>query len=257
MSESVITVENLGKKYFLGETASLALTVDRFKQSAKGAILRPLGFKIPEYEAEHIWAVKDLSFEVKKGEVLGIIGHNGSGKSTTLKILSRITKPTEGEARIYGEVSSMLEVGTGFNSELSGRHNVYLNAAILGFSQKEIRRKFDDIVEFSGIGNYIDTPIKRYSSGMAVRLAFSVAAYLDTEVMIIDEVLSVGDITFQKKCMERIMRIKNSGRTIIFVSHSTGSLQQLCDHTIWLEKGKMRMMDKTDPVINAYLEANQ
>jgi lipopolysaccharide transport system ATP-binding protein len=254
MSEPVISVENLGKQFFLGETVSLEKTISRIKHGTKRLAARPFGRVIPPLEQESVWAVRNLSFEVPKGKILGIVGKNGSGKSTTLKILSRITKPSEGRALIHGEVSSMLEVGTGFNAELTGRHNVYLNAAILGFSQKEIHQKFDDIVEFSGIGHYIDTPIKRYSSGMSVRLAFAVGAHLDTEVMIIDEVLSVGDIAFQKKCLERVKRIKDSGRTVIFVSHNSDSMRDLCDDCIWMEKGHKIMEDTSDKVMDAYLK---
>ena len=189
-------------------------------------------------DADIFWALKDINFEVKKGEVLGIIGKNGAGKSTLLKILSRITEPTGGRIEIYGRIASLLEVGTGFNPELSGRENVYLNGTILGMTKKEIDLKFDEIIDFSGVEKFIDTPVKRYSSGMKVRLAFAVAAHLDPEILIIDEVLAVGDAEFQKKCLGKMHDVaENEGRTVLFVSHNMSAVQTLCSRSVVLENG--------------------
>lgn len=200
-----------------------------------------------------IWALKDVSFEVKQGEVLGIIGLNGAGKSTLLKILSQITDPTSGFAKIRGRVTSLLEVGTGFNPELTGRENVYLNGTILGMKKKEIDQKFDEIVDFSEVEKFIDTPVKRYSSGMKVRLAFSVAAHLEPEVLIIDEVLAVGDIAFQKKCLGKMGDVARGGRTILFVSHNMAAINELCDRTLWLEGGRLKLDGPTMDVVSEYM----
>lgn len=189
---------------------------------------------------EEFWALKDINFSLNEGEVVGIIGRNGAGKSTLLKILSQITTPTEGEIRMYGRVGSLLEVGTGFHPELSGRENVYMNGAILGMGREEIKRKFDEIVEFSGVEQFIDTPVKRYSSGMHMRLAFAVAAHLDPEIMIVDEVLAVGDADFQKKCLGKMKNVSKSGRTVLFVSHNMNAIQQLCSRVIWIDKGHLK-----------------
>ncbi len=205
---------------------------------------------------EEIWALKEISFDVDAGEVIGLIGRNGAGKSTLLKILSRITEPTSGVADIYGRVGSLLEVGTGFHSELTGRENVFLSGAILGMRKKEIARKFDEIVDFSGVERYIDTPVKRYSSGMAVRLAFAVAAHLDPEVLLIDEVLAVGDAAFQKKCLGKMSEVAGSGRTIIFVSHNMGAIKGLCSRAVWLDSGQMRSDGPVDEVVHQYLVAS-
>ena len=207
-----------------------------------------------DHSLEELWALKDVSFSVEEGEVVGFIGKNGSGKSTLLKILTRITPPTEGTASIRGRVGSILEVGTGFHPELTGRENTYLNGAILGMKRREIRAKFDEIVEFSGIGRFIDTPVKRYSSGMYVRLAFAVAAHLDPEVLIIDEVLAVGDHEFQQRCMGRIEDISNSGRTVIFVSHDMGAITRLCGRAYWLESGHLMAEGPAQDVVSRYLE---
>lgn len=204
-------------------------------------------------EKHDLWALRDVSFEVEEGETLGIIGRNGAGKSTLLKILSRITKPTSGFAEIHGRVSSLLEVGTGFHTELSGRENVYLNGAILGMKRAEIARKFDEIVAFSEIEQFLDTPIKFYSTGMHMRLAFAVAAHLEPEILIVDEVLAVGDAEFQKKCLGKMDEVSRSGRTVIFVSHQLGSVAQLCREAILLDKGKLVMKGKTDDVIERYV----
>lgn len=204
-----------------------------------------------------LWAVKDISFDVKKGEVLGIIGRNGAGKSTLLKILCRITDPTKGRARIRGRISSLLEVGTGFHQELTGRENVYLNGTILGMTKAEVKRKFDEIVDFSGVERFIDTPVKRYSSGMKVRLAFSVAAHLEPEILIIDEVLAVGDADFQKKCLNKMEDVGQQGRTVLFVSHNMPAVSRLCDRAVLLENGQVVENGRTDDVIVKYLNADQ
>jgi len=199
--------------------------------------------------------MKDVSFEVKRGEVLGIVGHNGAGKSTLLKILSRITQPTTGTADIYGRVSSLLEVGTGFHSELSGRENIYLNAAMLGMRRGEVRRKFDEIVAFSGVEAFIDTPVKRYSSGMYVRLAFAVAAHLEPEILIVDEVLAVGDASFQQKCLGKMEEVSRSGRTVLIVSHNMTVIEGLCERAILLEKGRVAKIGNTHEVVEGYADA--
>ena len=204
-------------------------------------------------DKQELWALRDVSFEVNEGETLGIIGRNGAGKSTLLKILSRITKPTSGSAEIYGRVSSLLEVGTGFHTELSGRENVYLNGAILGMKRAEIDKKFDEIVAFSEIEKFLDTPIKFYSTGMHMRLAFAVAAHLEPEILIVDEVLAVGDAEFQKKCLGKMDEVSRSGRTVIFVSHQLGSVAQLCKQAILLDKGNLVMKGRTDEVIDRYI----
>lgn len=204
-----------------------------------------------------IWAVKDISFDVPKGQVLGIIGRNGAGKSTLLKILCRITDPTKGYATVRGRVSSLLEVGTGFHPELTGRENVYLNGTILGMTKKEVKQKFEEIVTFSGVEKFIDTPVKRYSSGMKVRLAFSVAAHLEPEILIIDEVLAVGDADFQRKCLNKMEDVGKQGRTVLFVSHNMPATSRLCDRVILLENGQISENGPTDQVISKYLNANQ
>lgn len=202
-----------------------------------------------------IWALKEVSFEVKKGEIVGIIGRNGAGKSTLLKILSKITEPTFGCARLKGRVSSLLEVGTGFHPELTGRENVYLNGTILGMRKREVDRKFDEIIDFSGIGKFIDTPIKRYSSGMTVRLAFSVAAHLEPEILLIDEVLAVGDAAFQKKCLNKMNKVAKTGRTVLFVSHNMASIENLCSRAILLQNGIKIKEGQTKTVIDFYLSS--
>ena len=202
---------------------------------------------------EMIWALKDVSFNVAHGEVIGIVGRNGAGKSTLLKILSRITEPTAGRVRIRGRVGSLLEVGTGFHQELTGRENVYLNGSILGMRRVEIERKFDEIVDFSEIGKFIDTPVKHYSSGMHVRLAFAVAAHLEPEILIVDEVLAVGDVEFQKKCLGKMGSVANQGRTVLFVSHNMGAVRTLCQRAILLDHGKFLLDDTPANVISHYL----
>jgi lipopolysaccharide transport system ATP-binding protein len=205
-------------------------------------------------EVEEFWALRDVSFDVKQGDVIGIIGRNGAGKSTLLKILSRITEPTSGEIILRGRVASLLEVGTGFHPDLTGRENIFLNGAILGMSRREIRKKFDEIVAFAGIDRFLDTPVKRYSSGMYVRLAFSVAAHLEPEILIIDEVLAVGDAEFQKKCLGKASEVsRNDGRTVLFVSHNMAAISSLCPTTIWMENGQVRRSGLSRDVINDYL----
>lgn len=208
-------------------------------------------------EAECFWALRDVSFEVGSGEVVGIVGRNGAGKSTLLKILSRITEPTSGRAELRGRVGSLLEVGTGFHPELSGRENVYLNGAILGMSRREIARKFDEIVAFAEINRFLDTPVKRYSSGMYVRLAFAVAAHLEPEILIVDEVLAVGDMEFQKKCLAKMNDISRSGRTILFVSHNMAAVQNLCDKAVFLSKGRVEYVGPTEEALSCYLKSGR
>jgi lipopolysaccharide transport system ATP-binding protein len=204
-----------------------------------------------------VWSLKDINFEIEQGDAVGIIGRNGAGKSTLLKILSRITSPTTGDIKIRGRIASLLEVGTGFHPELTGRENIYLNGAILGMRKKEITRKFDEIVDFAGIERYVDTPVKRYSSGMYVRLAFAVAAHLESEILIVDEVLAVGDAEFQKKCLGKMGEVsKGEGRTVLFVSHNMGSIRNLCANAILLENGNLLLSDQVDKCINAYLVGN-
>ena len=205
--------------------------------------------------SDWVYALKDVSFEVKRGEVLGIIGRNGAGKSTLLKILSRVTTQSSGQIKVKGRIASLLEVGTGFHPELTGRENIFLNGAILGMRKAEIARKFDEIVEFSGCARYIDTPVKRYSSGMYVRLAFAVAAHLEPEILIVDEVLAVGDAEFQKKCLGKMKDVAGHGRTILFVSHNMAAMRNLCDRVVYMENGAIVADGKTDPVIEKYLES--
>ncbi|MFO1006837.1 MAG: ABC transporter ATP-binding protein [Planctomycetaceae bacterium] len=240
MSHPVITVENLGKRFQIGTLDKGANTLRETLMDIAKAPFRRLKTLAghPESNGE-FWAIRNLSFEVQKGDVLGIIGRNGAGKSTLLKLLSRISDPTEGRAVIRGRVASLLEVGTGFHNELTGRENVYLNGAILGMRKTEIDRKFDEIVEFSGVEKFLDTPIKRYSSGMKVRLAFSVAAHLEPEILIIDEVLAVGDHEFQQRCLGKMQDAATSGRTVLFVSHNMAAVRRLCNKAIRLERGQL------------------
>ena len=230
-----IDVESLSKKYRIGEYHAAYGTL---RETIVHAGKRLTGQE-HNRPASEIWALQDVSFDVPEGQVLGIIGRNGAGKSTLLKILTRIVSPTAGRAEIRGRVGSLLEVGTGFNQELTGRENVYLNGAILGMKRKEIEQRFDDIVEFSGVEKFIDTPVKRYSSGMYVRLAFAVAAHLEPEILFVDEVLSVGDAEFQRRCLGRMEELANTGRTVVFVSHALPSVAQLCDRAIWIDGGRL------------------
>lgn len=202
--------------------------------------------------SEYVWSLKDISFDVNQGEVLGIIGKNGAGKSTLLKILSQVTSPTTGQVKVRGRIASLLEVGTGFHPELSGRENIFLNGAILGMSKKEIKTKLDEIIEFSGVARYIDTPVKRYSSGMMVRLGFAVAAHLEPEILIVDEVLAVGDMEFQEKCLGKMKDVSSKGRTVLFVSHNMGAIKQLCTRALLLEHGTLKLSSTTTDVVGSY-----
>jgi len=250
--EKIIEVHNLSKKYFIGSRRERYYSLrDEIVDLAR----KPMRwFKGERENKKNFWALEDVSFSVKKGEAVGIIGRNGAGKTTLLKLLSKITPPTNGRAIIRGRVNSLLEVGTGFHPELKGRENIYLAGAILGMTRKEIKSKFDEIVEFSEIGQFLDTPVKRYSSGMYVRLAFSVAAHLEPEVLFIDEVLAVGDYKFQKKCLEKMSEVRSqNGRTVLFVSHNMASVAKLCNRSILLEKGKLVMEGLTSDVIDKYM----
>jgi lipopolysaccharide transport system ATP-binding protein len=250
MSDLAIRVENLSKQYTIGKAKLRHDTLrDQLAYGVKSLFSRN-GRHRPE--ANSIWALKDVSFEVKEGEVVGIIGRNGAGKSTLLKILSRITVPTEGRAEIFGRVGSLLEVGTGFHPELSGRENIYLNGAVLGMTKTEIGRKFDEIVAFADVEKFIDTPVKFYSSGMHVRLAFAVAAHLEPDILIVDEVLAVGDMEFQKKCLGKMEDVTQQGRTILFVSHNLGTVKSLCSRAILLDAGRISCEGDVDRVVDAY-----
>jgi homopolymeric O-antigen transport system ATP-binding protein len=244
-----IEVDSLSKKYRIGEYHAAYGTL---RESLVHAGKRLTGQE-HNTPAREIWALRDISFQVPEGQVLGVIGRNGAGKSTLLKILTRIATPTSGRAEIRGRVGSLLEVGTGFNQELTGRENVYLNGAILGMKRAEIERRFDEIVEFSGVERFIDTPVKRYSSGMYIRLAFAVAAHLEPEIMLVDEVLSVGDAEFQRRCLGRMEQLGNAGRTVVFVSHALSSIAQLCDRAIWIDGGHVVGDGEPAEVIATYL----
>jgi len=251
MSEIAIKVEHLGKRYKIGKQRVRYKSLRESLVSALSVPLRRLQGQSDKEDT--IWALQDVSFEIKQGEVVGIIGRNGAGKSTLLKILSRITKPTTGRAEIYGRVGSLLEVGTGFHPELTGRENIYLNGAILGMTRREIDRKFDEIVAFSEMEQFLDTPVKHYSSGMYVRLAFAVAAHLEPEILVVDEVLAVGDAQFQKKCLGKMGDVAQSGRTVLFVSHNMAAIQRLCEYSIWLDNGRIMMFGNTPHVLDSYL----
>jgi len=256
MSDDIaIHVRGLGKKYRIGGSREQYLTFrDAIVHSMKAPFHRVSGGNQSQNE---FWALKDISIDICEGEVVGIIGRNGAGKSTLLKILSRITTPTEGIADIYGRVGSLLEVGTGFHPELTGRENIYLSGSILGMQKREIEEKFEEIVKFSGVEKYLDTPVKRYSSGMNVRLAFSVAAHLDPEIMLVDEVLAVGDAEFQKKCLGKMEEISEGGRTVLFVSHSMPMISSLCSRCILLNSGKIQAKGETGDVIATYLMSDR
>jgi lipopolysaccharide transport system ATP-binding protein len=260
MSDKIISVKNLSKRYRIGVKDemhdSLIAGIISWIKSPFSNFRRVQ--KLSKFSSDEsqdiIWALKDMSFDVSNGEILGIIGRNGAGKSTLLKILSRIVEPTEGIATVRGRVASLLEIGTGFHRELSGRENIYLNGTILGMTKDEINKNFDEIVEFSEVGKFIDTPVKRYSSGMYVRLAFAVAAHLNPEVLIVDEVLAVGDAAFQKKCLGKMSETAKSGRTVLFVSHNMHTIQDLCNRTMLLEDGNIVMDGETSEVIKHYLQ---
>jgi ABC-type polysaccharide/polyol phosphate transport system ATPase subunit len=253
MSNVAISASGLGKRYRIGALARQTTLGDRLTHAMK-APARWLNGSRNGSSRGHVdfWALRDVSFEIRKGEVWGLIGRNGAGKSTLLKILSRVTQPTVGSAEIHGRVGSLLEVGTGFHPELTGRENVYLNGAILGMGRKEIEGKFDEIVAFAEVADFIDTPLKHYSTGMQMRLAFAVAAHLEPETLLVDEVLAVGDLAFQKKCLGKMGEVAGSGRTIVFVSHQLNQIRRLCEKVIWLDQGKIFQAGPTPEVTAAY-----
>ncbi|GAK50580.1 ABC transporter related [Candidatus Moduliflexus flocculans] len=256
MGNIAISVENLGKCYRIGQAQKRP---ENFRAAVRSFVTSPFEYlrsRLREPSADELfWALKDVSFDVKHGEVLGVIGRNGAGKSTLLKILSRITEPTTGRAKVYGRVGSLLEVGTGFHPELTGRENIYLNGTILGMKRAEIDKKFDEIVEFSGVEKFLDTPVKRYSSGMYVRLAFAVAAHLEPEILLVDEVLAVGDVEFQKKCLGKMGDVARKGRTVFFVSHNMTAIQSLCHRCIWLNEGGIADEGASGRIVGQYLQA--
>jgi len=252
MSETVIRVEGLGKRYRVGERARYFALRDVLARAFKTTFRR----NGRRQSVDYLWAMRGVSFDVPRGEVVGLIGRNGAGKTTLLKILSRITRPTEGFAEIHGRVGSLLEVGTGFHPELTGRENLYLSGAILGMRKSEIARKFDEIVWFAGVERFIDTPLKHFSTGMQMRLAFAVAAHLEPEILFIDEVLAVGDLEFQKKCLGKMQDVSKSGRTIIFVSHQMNQIRRLCERVIWIDSGQVRLDGFAEPVIAAYEQSS-
>jgi lipopolysaccharide transport system ATP-binding protein len=261
MAEPAITVEGVSKRYQLG-TGHEGMLSQRLEQALRAPIRRLRGRDAAQKKRtdEEFWALRDVSLEVRRGEVLGLIGANGAGKSTLLKLLSRITDPTAGRITLHGRVGSLLEVGTGFHPELTGRENIYLNGAILGMGREEIEQKFEEIIEFAGIPDFLDTPVKRYSSGMYVRLAFAVAAHLETEILLVDEVLSVGDTEFQRKSLGKMDAVASAGRTIVFVSHNLSAIQRLCSRTVWIDKGRVAADGPTQDVLVEYLRrsgANQ
>ncbi len=245
-SDLAVRVRGLSKSYTIAHQGEKHVTL---AEQLLAKARRPFA-RTPK---ETFWALKDVEFDIKKGDVVGIIGRNGAGKSTLLKILSRITEPTTGQIDLYGRVGSLLEVGTGFHPELTGRENVFLNGAILGMTKAEIRKQFDAIVDFAGVEKFLDTPVKRYSSGMYVRLAFAVAAHLNPEILIVDEVLAVGDATFQKKCIGKMQDVANGGRTVLFVSHNVGVLKELCASAVFLEAGQVKMIGPINSVVGAYV----
>lgn len=261
MSNIAIKAENLSKAYQLGQigTGTISRDLERWYARVRGK--EDPFLKIGETNdrsikgsSDIVWSLKDINFEIEQGDAVGIIGRNGAGKSTLLKVLSRVTSPTTGRITGKGRIASLLEVGTGFHPELTGRENIYLNGAILGMRKKEITRKFDEIVDFAGVERYIDTPVKRYSSGMYVRLAFAVAAHLESEILIVDEVLAVGDAEFQKKCLGKMGDVsKGEGRTVLFVSHNMGSVKQLCEKAILLENGILKNINSSQKIVEQYL----
>ena len=247
-NEIAISVRNVSKSYILSHQKEKQTTLAE-------AVLAKLRNPLQKVESETFWAVRDVSFDVMRGQVVGIIGRNGAGKSTMLKVLSRITMPTSGEIDVYGRIGSLLEVGTGFHPELTGRENIFLNGAILGMRRKEIDRAFDAIVDFAGVSKFLDTPVKRYSSGMYVRLAFSVAAHLEPEILVVDEVLAVGDSEFQEKCLGKMKNVADSGRTVLFVSHNMQAVSLLCTHGIFLERGSVTYSGTADGAIDKYMQS--
>lgn len=257
MTETIISVRSLGKLYRIPPRRIPSGSRSRWQ----GILAAPFSYLAstlrPPTENEMVWALRNVSFEVKQGEIVGIIGRNGAGKSTLLKILSRITAPTEGKARIYGRVSSLLEVGVGFHPELTGRENIYLNGAILGMKKGEIDNKLDEIVAFAEVEKFLDTPVKRYSSGMYVRLGFSVAAHLETEILLVDEVLAVGDVAFQRKCLGKMQDVAGGGRTVLFVSHNMTAVSGLCERAVLLNQGQVSDQGPTASIVSRYLEETE
>jgi len=247
VSENTIEVRGLGKRYRIGERERYLALRDVFMRLLKAPFLRG-----EPRAPEHFWALRDVSFDVQQGEVVGLIGRNGAGKTTLLKLLSRITRPTEGYIEIRGRVGSLLEVGTGFHPELTGRENIYLSGAILGMSRREIGNKHDAIVAFAGVERFLDTPLKHYSSGMQMRLAFAVAAHLEPEILLVDEVLAVGDLEFQKRCLGKMDEVTKTGRTILFVSHQMNQIRRLCRRCIWIDDGRIRCAGSMLEVVSAY-----
>jgi lipopolysaccharide transport system ATP-binding protein len=252
MDDIAVHVEGLGKKYRLGAVPASGTAYDAIATALRAPFRRRIWDQSPR-QSNTIWALKDITFDLRRGEVLGIIGRNGAGKSTLLKILSRITEPTEGTVDLYGRVSSLLEVGTGFHPELTGRENIFLNGAILGMRRAEITRKFDEIVAFAEVERFLDTPVKHYSSGMYLRLAFAVAAHLEPEILLVDEVLAVGDAAFQEKCLGRMGEIQQGGRAVLFVSHNMSAVTALCTRAILLEEGCIQVMGMPQEVVSGYL----
>ena len=264
---TIITVENISKQYRLGliGTGTIRDDFSRFwakirrqeDPTLKIGLENTLNVKAysgkTKIQENYVWALRDINFSLEKGEVLGIIGKNGAGKSTLLKILSKVTTPTTGLVKVKGRIASLLEVGTGFHPELTGRENIFLNGAILGMTKSEIKSKFDEIIDFSGVEKYIDTPVKRYSSGMYVRLAFAVAAHLEPEILIVDEVLAVGDAEFQKKCLGKMKDVSGQGRTVIFVSHNMNAINDLCTKCIYIKRGSIEMMGETKTIVGSYI----
>jgi homopolymeric O-antigen transport system ATP-binding protein len=248
VSETVIYVEGLGKRYRVGERERYLALRDVLTRAFTAPFRRGQERRTHDY----LWALRDVSFDVKQGEVVGLIGRNGAGKTTLLKILSRITRPTTGSAEIHGRVGSLLEVGTGFHPELTGRENIHLSGAILGMSKREIGQKYDAIVDFAGVERYIETPLKHFSTGMQMRLAFAVAAHLEPEILFVDEVLAVGDLEFQKKCLGKMQEVSRSGRTIVFVSHQMNQIRRLCERVLWIDAGQIRRQGPTAEVSAAY-----
>ena len=252
-----IHMESLGKRYRIGRRARYLTLRERLTSVLKSPArwLRATSSGNSDSGPRYIWALRNVSFDLQEGEVLGLIGRNGAGKTTLLKILSRVTQPTEGSAEIRGRVGSLLEVGTGFHLELTGRENTYLNGAILGMGKKEIARKFDDIVAFAEVGDFIDTPLKHYSTGMQMRLAFAVAAHFEPQILLVDEVLAVGDLAFQKKCLAKMGEVAHAGRTIVFVTHQMNQIRRLCEKVIWMDGGTIRQVGPTNEVVGAYESA--
>jgi lipopolysaccharide transport system ATP-binding protein len=255
MGDLAIRVENLSKRYRIGQRERYLALRDVLARALTAPFRIFSSNSKPDSRnprSDYIWALKDVSFEVKQGEVVGIIGRNGAGKTTLLKILARITRPTSGYAEVRGRVGSLLEVGTGFHPELTGRENVYLSGAVLGMTKREIDRKFDEIVDFAGVAEFIDTPLKYYSTGMQMRLAFAVAAHLEPEILLVDEVLAVGDLEFQKKCLGKMEDVSRGGRTVLFVSHQMNQIRRLCERVIWLNGGQIVQEGPTHEVVSAY-----